>query len=48
MALRLADLLGTSADMWLGMQNAHDLWLAKQQPRPIIQPLRSVEDYTSS
>ena len=36
MALRLSVLLGTSADMWLGMQSAYDLWQAAQQPRPMI------------
>ena len=44
MALRLADLLGTSAEMWLGMQSAYDLWQAAQQPRPRVEPLaRAVE-----
>jgi addiction module HigA family antidote len=28
MALRLAKALGTSAEMWLSMQVAHDLWKA--------------------
>jgi addiction module HigA family antidote len=28
MALRLADALGTSADMWIGMQAQYDLWQA--------------------
>ena len=37
MALRLSDLLGTSAEMWLRMQNAYDLWQAAQQPRPLVQ-----------
>ena len=37
MALRLSDLLGTSAEMWLGMQSAYDLWQAAQQPRPVVQ-----------
>ncbi len=36
MALRLSDLLGTSAEMWLGMQSAYDLWQAAQQPRPLV------------
>jgi antitoxin HigA-1 len=36
MALRLSDLLGTSAELWLGMQNAHDLWQTAQQPRPRV------------
>ncbi len=39
MALRLSDLLGTSAELWLGMQSAHDLWQAAQQPRPSVQRL---------
>lgn len=36
MALRLSDFLGTSAEMWLGMQSAYDLWQAAQQPRPRV------------
>jgi len=39
MALRLSALLGTSAEMWLGMQGAHDLWQAAQQPRPMVLPM---------
>ena len=38
MALRLSALLGTSAELWLGMQQAYDLWQASQQPRPAVQP----------
>ncbi len=30
MALRLAEALGRSAESWLAMQNAHDLWLARR------------------
>ena len=41
MALRLSDLLGTSAEMWLGMQSAYDLWQAGQQPRPVVQRIHS-------
>ncbi len=37
MALRLSALLGTSAELWLGMQSAYDLWQAAQQPRPLVQ-----------
>ena len=37
MALRLSDLLGTSAELWLGMQTAYDLWQAAQLPRPHVQ-----------
>jgi addiction module HigA family antidote len=36
MALRLSDLLGTSAELWQGMQSAYDLWQAAQQPRPRV------------
>jgi len=32
MALRLEKLLGTSAESWLRMQEALDLWAARQQP----------------
>jgi len=39
MALRLSDLLGTSAELWLGLQSAYDLWQAEQQPRPLVQRL---------
>ncbi len=36
MALRLASALGTSAQMWLSMQVAYDLWQAGQKPRPKV------------
>ncbi len=36
MALRLSQSLGTSAEMWLSMQTAYDLWGAKQKPRPKV------------
>lgn len=39
MALRLAAWLGTSPDVWLGMQTQWDLWQAEQQPSPKIKPL---------
>lgn len=39
MALRLAAWLGTSPDVWLGMQTQFDLWQAEQQPAPDIRPL---------
>jgi antitoxin HigA-1 len=39
MALRLSVWLGTSPDVWLGMQTQWDLWQAEQQPRPTIRPL---------
>lgn len=42
MALRLSDLLGTSAELWLGMQSAYDLWQASQKPRPLVARLAMV------
>ena len=39
MALRLSAWLGTSPDVWLGMQTQFDLWQAEQQPSPKIKPL---------
>jgi addiction module HigA family antidote len=40
MALRLADALGTSAELWAGMQVQYDLHQAGQKKRPAIQKLR--------
>lgn len=39
MALRLSKWLGTSPDLWLGLQTQFDLWTAEQNPQPEIQPL---------
>ena len=39
MALRLSLWLGTTPDVWLGMQTQWDLWQAEQQPIPSIKPL---------
>lgn len=41
MALRLSLLLGTSAELWLGMQSAYDLWTARQKPLPNVLALAS-------
>jgi len=40
MALRLRDALGTSAEMWLNMQNQYDLWQAEKKPRPVVVSFR--------
>jgi len=40
MALRLAQWLGTSPDLWLGLQTQYDLWQAGKQKRPVIEPVR--------
>ena len=39
MALRLESALGTSAEMWTGMQSQYELWVASQTARPNIRPL---------
>ena len=39
MALRLSQALGTSAEMWLSMQVAYDLWRAERSPRPKVSRL---------
>ncbi|MBI3529613.1 MAG: HigA family addiction module antidote protein [Betaproteobacteria bacterium] len=39
MALRLAAALGGSAESWLQMQAAYDLWQALKKRRPKIRPL---------
>lgn len=33
MALRLSDALGTTPELWLGMQAQYDLWLASKKRR---------------
>lgn len=40
MALRLAAALGTSAQSWLQMQAAYDLWQASRKPRPKVRRLK--------
>lgn len=37
MALRLEAALGTSAEMWMGLQSAFELWKASQTKRPVVQ-----------
>jgi antitoxin HigA-1 len=39
MALRLADALGTSPELWSGMQAEYDLWQASKKRRRKIAPL---------
>lgn len=39
LAIRLAAALGGSAESWLGMQIAYDLWHAQKKRRPKIEPL---------
>jgi addiction module HigA family antidote len=40
MALRLAAALGGSAESWLRMQAAYDLWQAAKKRRPKVTQLR--------
>lgn len=40
MALRLAAALGGSAESWLTMQAAYDLWHAAKKRRPKVEPLK--------
>ncbi|WP_010204758.1 HigA family addiction module antitoxin [Salinibacterium sp. PAMC 21357] len=39
MAVRLGILLGTSAELWLGMQTAYDLWAERKKPHPNVLPI---------
>lgn len=38
MALRLQAALGTSPEMWMGLQDDYELWLASKTKRPRITP----------
>jgi len=38
MALKLADALGTSPELWTGMQTQYDLWQASQRRRKKVRP----------
>ncbi|HSN22128.1 MAG TPA: HigA family addiction module antitoxin [Usitatibacter sp.] len=40
MALRLAAALGGSAESWLRMQAAYDLWQASRKPRPRVERIK--------
>jgi addiction module HigA family antidote len=40
LAIRLAAAMGGSAESWLSMQGAYDLWQARKRRRPKIQRLR--------
>ncbi|WP_129647320.1 HigA family addiction module antitoxin [Peristeroidobacter agariperforans] len=39
LAIRLAAALGGSAETWMRMQVAYDLWHAQKRKRPKIQPI---------
>ena len=37
MAVRLSKALGTTADLWLGLQMQYDLWQVRNKPMPRVQ-----------
>lgn len=39
MALRLSEALGTSPELWIGMQSQYDLWQASRNRRRKVVPL---------
>lgn len=41
LAIRLAAALGGSAETWMRMQVAYDLWHAQKKKRPKIRPIES-------
>jgi len=41
MALRLSEALGTSPELWAGMQTQYDLWQASRKRRKKVPPLRA-------
>ena len=41
MSLRLADALGTTSDLWCGMQAQYDLWQASLRPRRKLPRLKA-------
>jgi len=43
MALRLEDVFGIKADMWLRLQAQRDLWVALQKKRVKLEPLQYTE-----
>ncbi len=41
MSLRLSDALGTTPELWIGMQAQYDLWQASRKRRKRIPPLQA-------
>jgi antitoxin HigA-1 len=41
MALRLSEALGTSPELWAGMQTQYELWQASRKRRKKVPPLRA-------
>lgn len=42
MAIRLAAALGTSPELWMGMQSQYDLWRARKEKQPTVRRLANV------
>jgi addiction module HigA family antidote len=40
MAMRLAVVFGTEAELWVNLQAQHDLWVVSQKKPPNVKPLR--------
>jgi addiction module HigA family antidote len=40
MAMRLAGVFGTEAELWVNMQAQYDLWVVTQKAPPNVKPLR--------
>ena len=43
-ALRIAKLTGTTAEMWLNLQQAHDLTIARYESRDLLTQIPSLEE----
>jgi addiction module HigA family antidote len=41
MALRLSEALGTTSELWTGMQTQYELWQASQRPRRKLPRLKA-------
>ena len=46
MALRLSEALGTSPELWIGMQAQYDLWQASKRPRAKVPHLAMAARFT--
>jgi addiction module HigA family antidote len=47
MAVRLAKYFGTSAELWLNLQNQHDLYIVKYRKQDILNKIRSYKELHS-
>ena len=41
MALRLSEALGTTPELWIGMQGQYELWQASKEPRRKLRRLKA-------